>query len=239
MTNKKLTSSVVVEFLDYKSVEPADLITLGKQYENHKDEFVSLLKKMQGRNGFIFKTVRVGNDGKLIWKERVGTVQKITDEGFTFLPRIDGMKEDEEVGTSLIRFCNVLGEIPMLLSTEEISPFEFGCQFENYLDFKRKARELLEKTIGETHSLKIHLRYGSDYPQRNGGEIIECEIVKVHQSNVEINQLRSYLGSGENLCLDLYQGPKIVKFINPKFYIWKFEYLQGIKNRISPFDEDE
>lgn len=234
-----LTHPVVIEFPDFKSIEPEDLITFSNQYETHRSEIISTLRLIQDKSGFNLMTVRVGHDGQLKWKERTGMVRSVTDDGFTFISRIEGegVKDDDHGEKTYIRFHNVLGEVPMLSSMHLATPFKFGGQLTGYLAFQKKVKNLL---VGEVNSARIFLRYGKDYPRRKNGKILECEILKVNKSNIEIKFFRGDAGEEGHRSIELSPGrKKIVRFITSKFYISKIQYSKGIKNTINAFDEGE
>lgn len=242
MTKLKLTPPVVIEFPDFKTVEPSDLIIFSEQYEVHRSEIISTLKAIQDKSGFNLMTVRVGQDGQLKWKERTGTVRSVTDDGFTFISQIggEGVKDHDEGEKADIGFYNVLGEVPMLPSMHLASPFKFGGQLTGYLAFQKKVKNLLSVKVGEINSTKIYLRYGKDYPRRKTGKIIECEILKVNRSNMEIKFFKSDTGENVTRCIEISPGrKKIVRFITSKFYISRVECSPGIKNTINAFDEGE
>lgn len=242
MTQKKLTSPVVIEFPDFKTVEPSDLITFSDEYEAHRAELVSTLQMIEGKNGFMLRTVRVGRDGNIKSLDRVGTVENLNKDGFTFISQMggEGFKDDDQGEKTHIRFNNVLGEVPLLPSTQIENPFDFGSHFESYLIFQEKVRTLLKEGVGKTHKLTLHLRYGKDYPtRRNGKFFVEGEILKVNKSNLEINRLKSFSGNMDNYTLDIVPKEKAIRFITSKCYIWKVEYLPDVKNQINPFDTEE
>lgn len=242
MTKLKLIPPVVIEFSDFESVEPSDLITFSDEYEAHRTELISTLQMIEGKGGFTLRTVRVGRDGNIKSRDRTGMVTGLSKDGFTFISQIEGdyVKDDDEGEKTYIRFHNVLGEVPVLPSTQIENPFDFGSHLEGYLDFQEKVRTLLKEGVGKNHKLTLHLRYGKDSVyRRDGAHFIEGEILRVNNSNLEINRFKSFSGNKDNYVLDIIPREKAIRFVTSKCYIWKVEYLPGIKNHINPYDDNE
>lgn len=240
MTEQVLTTNkVVVEFPNYEFIEPAELITLSKEYKNRKAEIIDVLRKNKGRlmSIFIARMQHAGMWGK---KKITGTVYSVSDNQFTFITNEDYYSKYENNIELIINFENILGNVPLLLSMEEVIPFKFGKKFDGYLKFKREIRCLLKKEVGVAHSAILYFRYGKDnFLRREGNFHIECEILKVNRSNVEIRHSKSLAFINKNNHYLVTGEYEMVKnFVSLDCYLWKVVISPGIKSLSNSFDEN-
>lgn len=226
-----------IKFKGYNKVEPEDLISFSREYESYRvNELIPALYKTVGKITTVI-TMRMGHDGFAHKKSYNGRIGEIHKNGF-FLKFGDTEQEGK-----FINFYNILGEVPLLLTApDDLNPYKMDSS-ETLMGYFPKLNEMIEllKTCeGTEKSVKLFFRYDKEHKLfRNGDYVVECEVLKVNRSNVEINELliRSFT-SKENFYSEVGSGEKVISFISSDCYLHKV-IVSDCKNKINPCDEDE
>lgn len=230
-----LTESV--RFKNYRKVEPENLISFSSEYEEYRQcTLIPNLKSMKGKVVSIIVT-RIGHDEDVRREKLTCTIGELTSHGF-FVK----IGEDNEVIEKFINFYNVLGEVPMLVE-DNINPYQVDSSeiFTGYFSKLNLMRNLLKTCEKTKKSVKLFFRYDKDHEMfRNGDYVIECNIIKVNKSNVEVKKIltRSFV-SKENLYSEVGSDKtKIVSFVSSDCYLHKVT-VSDCENKINPVDEDD
>lgn len=232
-TTVLLPETKTVKYLPYFLTKPKDLISLSKEY---KEQVPILLNKKRKHPYGPILYKRIQNDGSILSKILNGFVKDFCDNGFTFVSNETFNVLCEEEQKTFIRTDNVLGWIPFLLSPSavEMNPYENHIcgETEKFFVFLTESKEVFKKCSGETHKATICLR--------NGGtkkKIIDCKIILVNESNIEIEQYRSVLyENGNCISTTLGKTEKVILFAGPEFYLQKSDVTLGEEHNISPYD---
>lgn len=237
---KKIKQIDVVEFAQYESVEPKDLISFSREYNENLNVLVSTIRSANGKN-VTLSIARIESDGGWGKKDITGSVKDPSDLNFIFVSNNDFYGTYDYKKETLIHFNNVLGDVPML-ATSTFCPYEV-----NDLEFQRSyflslegMKELMQKSVGTIHFAKLFYRFDENHDNyRKNGFVVECEITQVNKSNVKISHLRTYsFGGEETSFVDLSQGDKIQRFVSPNCYLYKVSIARGVKNKINLCDEE-
>lgn len=220
-----------VEYLTYFLTKSENLITLKKKYTEEQVPILLREKIKKPYGPILFK--RIGHKSKTL----NGAVRDIVDNGFTFISNetFDGVHEEEQ--KIFVRTDNVLGWIPFFPSpsAQEMDPYENHIckETEEYFVFLANAKKLFEKCTKETHKATLILRH-----QGNRREIIDCKIIRVNESNVEVEQYCfAVYENGNRISTTLGKIHKVILFVGPEFYLQKSTATFGVQHTISPYDD--
>ena len=233
-----------IAFSDYKKIEPEDLISLSKEYNDHIPELKTYLKKFLKRVVEIhFVRIKDVNGG-LIEKTIMGTIEELTEKYFKFsaFKDISGTKYEIPY-VSIVRFDNVLGIIPVLPKFKGVKIYENNSSKKTkiYFDQLEKIKILMKKSVGTIHTATLYYRYSKKKPVlRAGNYQVLCEIKKVNNSNVEYKHCRTYayVSKQESYVVCVPLENEVDRFIAPDRYLWKVEIIFGKKCQINFGDEN-
>lgn len=243
MTEINVLPEKIIDFKNYKFIESSDLLKLSDEYVFHQqNELVPVLKK---NNNKCFKLIiaRMENDGNWGKKTVTGKICDVSDDGFSFFTSSDYYEDYEKPIKKFISFKNVLGDVPMLIDApDDMNPFKFNQIFPLVYYFKKleKMKKLLESCVGIVHHVKLFFRYDEKHHDlREGNFFMDCEILKVNKSNVEIKHLRSFAFLDINKSyVDLVPRNQIQSYISPECYLWKIAVSFGSVCKINPHDSN-
>jgi hypothetical protein len=237
---KTINQLDVVEFSEYESVEPKDLISFSREYNENLNVLVSTIRSANDKN-ITLSIARIESDGGWGKKDITGSVKDPSDLNFIFVSNHDFYGTYDYKKETLIHFNNVLGDVPML-PTFTFCPYEvddLDSQKSYFLKLE-EMKELLKSSIDAAHSAKLFYRFDKNHTNyRENGFVVECEIKEVNKSNLKIFHLRtSSFGGEENSLVDLTQGDKVQRFISPNCFLYKVSVSWGLKNKINLCDEE-
>ena len=253
-----ISRTVTVEHFEYPLTEPEELTSLTAQYK----EYVStiLWKYLQEHVNtpikLLFKRIKLTHSGGIQKKEIWGTVTELKEDRFAFTSHegLDGIYYEIPFKNT-VRFFNALGWIPFLAPFKKkgmekkkeamkMNPFQ-NCSTEktmSYFDFLAKAKSLMREAVGTTHSATLYFRYNKENNLfRKGNFKVECEIIKVNESNVEYYHFRtSAYVNPKDFYADYVPNPEGVdRFVAPDRYLRKVSIVFGRKNNINPHDDSD
>jgi len=117
----------IIGFENFQTIEPRDLITFSKEYEKHREIISQTLKSKKGK---IFSIIisRMNHHGSFGKKKITGTVGVVTEIGFFFETDHDFYCEYDNSRILFISFFNVLGDVPILETHQDINPMRLIVQ---------------------------------------------------------------------------------------------------------------
>jgi hypothetical protein len=241
MKNLIESNTKTVEFCGFNSVEPMQLISFNKKYLDHVTILKNYLYRNQGRQVQIL-LVRINQNGLTSEKIITGNVGQIMNNQFNFTTSEDFSGVYDYPQDRTFRFDNVLGNVPLLPTESKIKPFKIGSSelFSSYFCSLLKMRKLLKECVNITHAATLYYRYCKEKPSfRNGNYKVECEILKVNQSNVQFQHFRtfSYVNS-DNSYVNIVPYVDFDRFIAPDRYLQKVNVNFGIKHSINLCDDE-
>ncbi|MFA5095480.1 MAG: hypothetical protein WC447_02370 [Candidatus Paceibacterota bacterium] len=234
--------TVTIEYNNYLSTEPEELIRLNNEYKRHVPELLAFVKKNEGNFVKLLFT-RMNPNGSIIRNIVKGIPLEVQNTSFSFFTSetLDKSVFYVDPQKIFVRTDNVLGFIPSLPKTE-IYPFENNSEKTlDFLKFLRKTKKLLLSCVGTVHAATIHWWYNKKHKLfREGDYRVEGFIRKVNKSNFEYDHFRTiaYINK-EDWYVDVIPRYEIDRFIAPDRVPRKIVVAFGVHHHINPCDDDE
>jgi hypothetical protein len=192
--NSTIQSPTIIEFSDFQSVEPEDLISLSPDYKKHIEVLKNYVYENEGQYVEIV-IKRINSKSSISRKKINGRIKAINGNSFTLMADQDMDNVYDHEKELVLRWDNPLGNIPMLPSAAHLIPVGTNSSELLTLYFAKLAEmmALLKKCIGVQHAVTLHYHYHKKNDLfRKGKYRIECEILEVNKSNIKIKHIRSF-----------------------------------------------
>lgn len=208
--NTNIGTSLPIEFLDFKKIEPRELVVFDTKYLDQVPLLNDYIILNKGK-WIDVTTVRIGSNGLASRKVLSGYISSVESNGFTLCTKEDfSIKYDEPIYLQVM-FDNVLGVVPLHPDYSNINPFKIDSEnfypyFSKLIEMKNLLKECLN---GKVHTATLYFRNGSNQKPKNDSKevvdepvvftVVECEILEVNISNIKCKYFKQYTYAKEDV----------------------------------------